>query len=147
MNNKKNTKLIILITLSILGVFSLIRGAVTPTKARRLASSEPDKPVTIAQEKSFSLTGEGLSVKRYAKRSNYSSWSRDPFTMGAPIKPIGEGSLDLKGIIWDEKLPLALINGRTVKIGDKVGSNTVVDIRKDSVVLNDGSRDWELKLR
>ncbi|MGA2775024.1 MAG: hypothetical protein ABSE81_03050 [Candidatus Omnitrophota bacterium] len=145
MNNKQNTKLIILIILSILGIFSLIRGAVTPTKSRRLASLE-SKPVTAGQEKPVSLTEEGLSVKRYAKRSNYSSWSRDPFIKGVPIKPAGEGNLDLKGIIWDEKLPLALINGKTVKIGDKVGPNTVVDIRKDRVVLNDGSRDWELKL-
>lgn len=133
MNDKQNKKLIILIILSVLAVFSLIRGAVTPTKSRRLV----EKPIGPAEE--------GLSVKRYVKRSNYSGWGRNPFTKEAPIK-LATGPT-LEGIMWDEKLPLALINGETVKIGDKLGSDTVIDIQKDKVILNDGSRDLELKLQ
>lgn len=134
MNGKQNKKLIILIILSVLAVFSLIRGAVTPTKSRRLV------------EKSIGLAEKGLSVKRYAKRSNYSGWGRNPFTKEAPIG-ISTGGPNLEGIMWDEKLPLALINGKTVKIGDKLGSDTVIDIQKDRVILSDGSRDLELKLQ
>ena len=35
-------------------------------------------------------------------------------------------------------IPSSIINGRIVKIGDRVGPNTVIDVRKDKVILNDG---------
>jgi hypothetical protein len=142
MKDKPNIKLIILIILSILSVFSLIRGAVAPTKSKRRVSSESGP---VASKGAVSLTEEGLSLERNAKRSNYNSWSRNPFTIGTSIKAGSEDTLE--GIIWDEKLPLALINGKTVKIGDKVGLDRVTDIQKNKVILNDGTRDRELQLR
>ena len=142
MNDKRNTKFIILIILSILGVFSLIRGAVAPTKFKRGISSE-SAPVVL--KGTVGLTEEGLSLKRNAKRSSYGSWSRNPFIIGASIR-VGTEDI-LEGIIWDAKLPLALINGKTVKIGSKLGSDMVIDIQKNKVILNDGTRDRELKLQ
>ncbi|MFA5090843.1 MAG: hypothetical protein WC510_07485 [Candidatus Omnitrophota bacterium] len=72
---------------------------------------------------------------------------RDPFAQG---KKGQEGassySLALTGIIWDEENPLAIINDRIVKTGDKVSLNNVVAIKQESVVLNDGTKDFELKL-
>ena len=143
MKDKPNPKLIIFIILGILSVISLIHGAVAPTKFKRRTSSESGP---VAPKEAINLA-EGLSLKRDAARSNYSSWSRNPFTIGASIKAGTEGGGALEGIIWDKKLPLALINGRTVKIGDKVGLDTVIDIQKNKVILNDGTRDRELKLQ
>lgn len=145
MENKQNKKLIILIFLSVLAVFSLIWGAAAPTKSksRSLASSGSG---SVGQEESVSLSetssliGEGLSVQRHAQRSAYSNWGRNPFTKGAPIK-----TSSLEGILWDEKVPMALISGETVKKGDKIGSSTVIDIQKDRVILNDGTKDIELR--
>ena len=55
-------------------------------------------------------------------------------------------SLSLNGIIWDKKNPKAMLGDAFVKKGDTVGGNKVVDIKKDRVILNDGSKDFELNL-
>ena len=55
-------------------------------------------------------------------------------------------SLSLTGIISTDNGPAAVINNRIVRIGDKIGTNKVIQIKGDSVVLNDGSKDFELKL-
>ena len=54
--------------------------------------------------------------------------------------------LSLNGIVWDEENPKAIINGAIIGIGDKLGVNTIVDIKKDRVILNDGAADFELIL-
>ena len=67
------------------------------------------------------------------------------------ISRIGEfekrlSSLFLSGIISTEKGSAAVINNNILRAGDKIAVNTVVKIDKDSVILNDGSKDFELKL-
>lgn len=72
---------------------------------------------------------------------------RDPFT-AAPI--VSEKTLlagvDLTGILWDSDKPLAIIDGDVVKKGARVGNKTVVEIKKDRVILSDGMVLSELKL-
>jgi len=142
MNDKQNKKLIIFIILCIFAVFTLIRGVLVPTRPKLRASSEPE-PVSL--NKTVNFIEEGLSLRRNTAKSNYVNWGRNPFTMGAVIKVGAEDTLE--GIIWDEKSPLALINGRTIRIGDKLGSDKVIDIQKNKVVLSDGIRERELKLQ
>jgi len=56
--------------------------------------------------------------------------------------------LSLNGIIFNKDTPIAIINNAIAKEGDLVASNTtVVSIKSDSVVLNDGSKNFELKLQ
>jgi hypothetical protein len=81
-------------------------------------------------------------TQRHAKKTNFTEWGRDPF-LPKGAAPSASG---LTGIIWDEKSPKALINDAIVGVGDKVGNNTVVKIEKDRVILNDGNKDFELKL-
>jgi len=50
----------------------------------------------------------------------------------------------LQGILADAQNPRALINNNNVGIGDRVGKYTIVDIKQDKVILNDGSDDREL---
>lgn len=72
---------------------------------------------------------------------------RDPFT-AAPIvseKTLQSG-VDLTGILWDKDKPLAIIDGNIVKKGACVGSKTIVDIKRDRVILSDGAVLSELKL-
>lgn len=74
-------------------------------------------------------------------------WARDPFT-GRVYSGEASGPIDLQlqGILWDEKKPRALIGGEIVGKGDALGNNVVIKISKDSVLLNDGTNDLELKL-
>jgi len=56
--------------------------------------------------------------------------------------------LSLNGIIFNKDMPVAIINNAIAKEGDLVASNIkVVSIKSDSVVLNDGSKNFELKLQ
>jgi len=55
--------------------------------------------------------------------------------------------ISLSGIIFNIEASVAIINNSIVKAGDQVGPNTkVVSIKSDAVVLNDGVKDFELKL-
>ena len=136
----QNKKIIILIILGIVAVISLFYGIFAPSKARRNIIPEPTsslQELTVKKGTAY--------LTRNAKKTAYSSWSRDPFsTSPAPIK--GYGGLTLGGIMWDKKNPMAIINDNIVKIGDTVSGNTVVDIKQDKVILNDGSKDIELLL-
>jgi len=79
-----------------------------------------------------------------------SSWVRDPFSGKTYISMRKSESvskaLTLAGIIWDKDKPAALINDRIVNVGDRIGGNTVVSIKNDRVLLNDGTNDFELKI-
>ena len=44
---------------------------------------------------------------------------------------------NLEGIIYDEEAPLALINGKRVKVGDKIEDAKLVSVSRDSVGLED----------
>ena len=74
---------------------------------------------------------------------------KDPF---APLvkeekkAPAPAPVITLTGILWDKDKPLAIINNRVVKIGDTAGGSRVVEIKENSVILNDGTKDFELKL-
>jgi len=113
----------------------------TPSKAGR----------NIILKPSTSL--EGLRIERgtayltrNAKKTAYSSWFRDPFSASsAPIEDYT--GLTLSGIMWwDKDNPKAIINNNIVSIGDKVGEATVIDIKQDRVIFNDGSKIFELRL-
>lgn len=138
----QNKKIIILIILGIVAVISLFYGMFAPSKARRniiLKQTSTPRELTLIVEKGTAR------LIRNAKKTVYSSWPRDPFSVSpAPIK--GYGGLILNGIMWDKEKPAAIINDNIVKIGDKISGNAVVDIKQDRVILSDGIKDFELKL-
>ncbi len=72
---------------------------------------------------------------------------RDPFT-AAPIvsEKILQSGVDLTGILWDKDKPLAIIDGAVVKKGARIGNKTIIDIKRDRVILSDGAVLSELKL-
>jgi len=133
-------KLLLLIVLSIIAVFSLFYGIFNPSRTKRnLLTKDTGFQKTIVTEKGI------IFLTRRAKRSDYSYWGRNPFSIsGARIMRLGV--LTINGVLWDKKNPLAIINERIVKIGDKIDGNTVVGIEQDRVILNDGSKDIELLL-
>lgn len=130
----QNKKIIILIILGIAAVISLFYGMFASSKAGRNVIL---KKISVPQEFAY--------LTRNAKKTAYSSWSRDPFSASsAPIK--GYRGFVLSGIMWDKESPTAIINDNIVKIGDKISGNAVVDIKQDRVILSDGIKDFELKL-
>ena len=72
-------------------------------------------------------------------------WIRCPFC-GKLYIDGGGGVIALSGILWDVKDSKAVINGEIVGIGDEINKYSVVDIDRNSVVLNNGTKDIEISL-
>jgi len=84
------------------------------------------------------------------KTDKVDAWVRDPFSgkLYTSVRKQGNTpkTLSLAGIIWDKNKPAALINDKVVGVGDRVGGSTVVSIKNDRVLLNDGTNDFEIKI-
>lgn len=80
---------------------------------------------------------------------------RDPFlaSMDSNIVKTPEPTrkpdikLNLKGILWDMRVPSAIINSKVVKIGDLIFGKTVVDIEQNQVILMENGEIQILKLK
>lgn len=75
-------------------------------------------------------------------------WGRDPFLLDASTNAQEEGveDLSLNGIMPDKQNPYAIINNEVVKLGDKVGGMTVIEINENSVVLDENGQRHTLEL-
>ncbi len=71
-------------------------------------------------------------------------WMRDPFSDKIYLSEKGEIDLKLSGILWDEKNPSAIISDKVVTEGDTIGKYTVLKIKEERVILNDGIKNVEL---
>lgn len=58
------------------------------------------------------------------------------------------GELQLQAIFYEKEKPIAKINNKIVKIGDRIGNRIVIDILKDKVVIYDydQAKNFELML-
>ena len=135
----QNKKVIIAIVLCIGAVISLIYGITSGPNRRRTVTSASER----STDKIAPTARHIIPIERHAAKTNFVSWDRNPFTQK---KVIGPKELTLSGVIWDDKEPKALINNVVVGIGDEIEGNTVIDIKQDSVILNDGTEDFILKL-
>ena len=76
----------------------------------------------------------------------------DPFAnLPDPTRPSGwqgggGGSTGVQSILISPQRKVAVVNGRTVSIGDRVGDAVVVDIRPYEVILSRGGRESRLRL-
>ncbi len=72
------------------------------------------------------------------EKDEHRGWGEDPFRVVLPEKqrPQKTVSWNLGGIIYNASAPLAIINNRTVGIGDVIGGATVVNIDKTKVTLD-----------
>ncbi len=74
-------------------------------------------------------------------------WGRDPFVSQQALATIIKAvNLTLKGILWDEKKPKAIVNEKTLLEGDTIYGYTVVQIKPRSVVLKTGEKNIELQV-
>ncbi len=99
---------------------------------------------------------ESLREKVKSRSLPYGQYGReDPFAVIRKDIAVGTApnnirksrdSIRLEGIIWDEKNPLAVIEGKTLQKGDKVGEKIIEMIDRDSVTLFDGTNRIKLRL-
>lgn len=133
--NTKDKKKIILGILAVVAIFVWALGLKAPrrTRIRTEMGGEAMAPVSLEIHKKQKL------------RTAYKTWGRNPFVVTRGLVS-GVTGLQLGGIIYDAKECYALINDRIVRVGDEVNGNKVIEIKQDRVILNDGSKDFELRL-
>lgn len=138
---RNNAKLILVIVLGIAAVFSVMHGITASSSKRNRAAA----PAVMADQNQKSVSGEKvLPMKRLAARTKFKAWRRHLFM---PVETTGESSAPvLSGIFAKGNIYKAMIGDTIVMKGDKIGSNTVIDVQKNKVILNDGTKDFELKL-
>lgn len=76
-----------------------------------------------------------------------------PTTLRDPMKKVKQtatvtttttttGEFIVKGTIWGDESPLAIINGQILGVGGKIDGATIVQINKDSVVFEKDGKTW-----
>lgn len=141
-----------IIELSITGIliFVLLFAVINTIKKARPLGIKKSGSAVIKKDKEVA-SEEKIPVKdiygTLEEKSKNLELKRDPFSL-APIIPLEKYSsgIYLNGILWDKSCPMAIINDQIVKIGDTVSGKIVVDIKQDRVILNDGNKDFELRL-
>ena len=75
------------------------------------------------------------------------AWGRDPFfAEGSEPGKFSALPLNLSGIVWDAKMPFAVVNNKVLKIGDAIEGYKVIEIKPSSVVFLAGEDKVELQL-
>ncbi|MFA4889542.1 MAG: hypothetical protein WC628_08240 [Candidatus Omnitrophota bacterium] len=137
----RDKKIIILAVLSIAAVLSLVHGIF---KANVTAKKE-FVALPAASLPKLELS-PGLFTKEFQLRPRqktlFSSWGRNPFS----LHNSADRDFSLSGIFQDQDNPSAIINEKIVVAGDKIEGCHVSAIKEKSVILNDGSNDFELRL-
>lgn len=128
------------LTITGIGVVFLIFMVITnvqKVQAKRRSMAKAGE--TVISSLSAPISFETAEIKESAIKED---WGRDPFFLGTVSRDdIELDGMVLNGIVWDEANPYAIVNSEVVKVGDKLGNMKIVEITKDSVVLEqDGNR-------
>ena len=129
--------IVVLIVISI----NSIRIIKIKAKPEHVPSAALKKGVEPLMSK-FRTTAEKPTMEVVDKYKDM-SWGRDPFQLGEGSSLTG---LKLQGITWHKKGWKAIINGEIVGVGDMVGQNKVIEIKKNNVVVNDGTNNVTLTI-
>ncbi|MBF0511277.1 MAG: hypothetical protein HQL13_03010 [Candidatus Omnitrophica bacterium] len=145
-----------LVPVLILMVFNTSRTLKEKAKVKPVVQAQPQDKIGTAL--SSETKGPELPVKEpqtskdlfkgMAEADKEGAVKRDPFSFWSS-KSKKEASVQnggLSAILWGQGEPLAVIDHQVVKKGDKVASNTVVEIKEESVVLSAGDKNIELNL-
>lgn len=142
--DKKRIEIILTFLLSI--IFVLVIANSIRIAKRRFSATAVVSTATVSQP--AVQIGKGISQRPEGEgKLEELPWGRCPFS-GKAYASSGKPIVDLKltGIIWDEKTPEALINNKIVKAGDTFGNYVVIKIDRNSVILNNGAEEIELRL-
>lgn len=139
------------IILAILGVTMVV----VWTRALRAPSGRPSSPQPGAGVPEVAaLLPEEPPQAVPAAAEFPAGWKDNPFLIERSAAPTGDLSggvrtpadAVLTGILWDPNRPSAVVNNRVVGVGDSVGPWTVAEIRRDRVILSDGTRTKTLEV-
>ena len=138
----RNPRLIILGALSFVALLSVVKGITNLSKGRHAENQ------IKVESPSFSSPAHQNFVKEknVNPRTAFQVWGRNPFSFEEQGSQEKAPGIFLNGSAWDTKKPQAIINGSIVEAGDEIVGFTVIEIRQNAVVLNNGAANLEIKL-
>jgi hypothetical protein len=114
-------------------IFLFIRAFSTPSQ--KITGSETSESVeTVA-------AGHSKKVE-WKLPSPYPTTLRDPMRFGSTTSQTGTGGLVVKGIVYSEDNPSAVIGDQIVHQGDKVLDVTITKINENSVEFETNGKKW-----
>ena len=114
------------------------------TRALGTSSHKVPKPAGFTQN----LIATSADEIDWEIPDTYPATIRDPMQFGSAAIAQGKaGGLIVKGIVYSEDNPSAVIGARIVHTGDKVLGVTIVKINEDSVELEMDGKKWTQKVR
>lgn len=141
LNQKDKIQIGVTAVLVVALVFFVVRGF-----GKRPAKSSFNALPKVAQAKPISPSGAQAptTIVQLKEETRALELKRDPFFKQVVASSV-RGGPSLSGIAWDEQEPTAIINGRIARRGDNVDGYVIIEIKKDRVVLSDGTQAIELK--
>lgn len=120
-------------------------------KPKKTAGAPLNKNVSTSPAIEVQKTSGSEFYKKLEEETKSMELKRDPFTFTfARSQPDSSAAsareLRLSGIVWDHDNPSVIINNKIVAVGQEVDGNKVVDIKENRVILNDGTRNFELRI-
>jgi len=148
--NAKTRKILIFLTLPVAIIWGVLnlqgkkdQSTVTPAQElpqQQVAAIERTKPVGP-------ISAHLINIEEKSTQE----WGTDPFRSGKPkntpiVSTHQSSNWVLQGIVYKAEQPMAFINSRSVKVGDKVDEATVVAINKKTVILEHNGRRIDLSV-
>ena len=134
--NRHKTTVILMPVLLVIFIFIIVR-----------VSSRPSPKVAHAQDSGKANVGSSVAIPE--KKINwqipepYPTTLRDPMRAGSSAPGQGGGgNLIVKGIVYSEDRPSAVIGNQIVHQGDKILGTTVVKINKNNVEFEMNDKKW-----
>jgi len=145
---KQKKQWIITSILLVIFAFTFTKNVVLRKRAPVPQASDPAQTATqnLTEDLLF-VTNLRTKDKQFADQTAVwdKEWGRDPFIPQAAVSSIIKAvNLTLKGVLWDETNPKAIVNEKTLVTGDTIYGYTVVQIKPRSVVLKTGEKNIEL---
>jgi hypothetical protein len=136
----RRQKLMVLMMVALSVVFVVVLARVLRTPARSAA-----KPTNKSASSDVAVFNGKINWELPAP---YPETLRDPMTFGAVATQTQEDTSKpmVKGIVYSEDNPCAVVGDRIVSAGDVVQGATVVKINRDSVEFAIGDKNWTQKV-
>lgn len=96
----------------------------------------------------LAIVRQNESIRLQQEEPWQKPWSKDPFALAdSKGGSVGSaGNFVLSGIVWDENMPVAILNQKLTKAGDEIDGCRVREIRRSSVTLVCGEQTFDLQL-
>lgn len=139
--------LVIMVVMMAQALFPAKKGGTRQAKAAASAAGVSTETMT-ANMSFLAVVRQNESARLLQETQWDKPWGRDPFALSQLTGGSAEsvGNFVLSGIVWDERMPVAIINQKLTKSGDGIDGCRVVEIRRSSVTIVCDDKPFELQL-